>query len=339
MKSAALQHYLTVERDYCNQMVASVRHQSQSLDTAEFTWFLSDCLDPLMAALDGRSNQETFPIALAGFKHGLELAALNWLKNDAKKELLQQLWSGHYREIIAIVQQEPAKTFTQTGNLLSHLNALDPGHPQEWLTIMSRVTGVLEGHAQLTQTGLVCAWMAGLAHYRESALRQLTTLPETVARKLLELPDVRDLKQYLDELTKNRWLTVQSAANDNPVSTHGLKARVGSCTLLGGDLPAPPEVFAGDGQFFVRSGDLVWQLYVDAYGSSLLPCDPNDLKRHMSTNNQARIFSGLSQIPGLQDIGDISSTASLADTVALTSAETFAIIVLSAVNTQSSEAG
>ena len=330
MKSEALQHYLKVERDYCNQMVASVRHQSQSLDTAEFTWFLSDCLDPLMAALDERSNQEAFPVALAGFKHGLELAALNWLKNDEKKEILQQLWGGHYLEIIDIVQQEPVKTFTQTGNLLSHLNSLDSGHPQTWLNIMSRVTGVLEDHAQLEKTGLVGTWMAGLAHYRESAMRQLATLPETLARKLLGLPDARYLKQYLDELAKNRWLTVQSVADDNPVATHKLKARIGSCTLLGGDLPVPPEVFAGEDRFFVHSGDLAWQLYVDAYGSSLLPCDPNDLKRHNNTNNQARKLSGLRQIPGLEDISDISSTASLADTVALTSAETFAIIVLSA---------
>ncbi len=80
MKSSALQLFFKTERENCNRMVASVRHQSISVEIDDLNWFLFNCLDPLMANFDGQSNSATFPIALAGFKHGLELASLNWLK-------------------------------------------------------------------------------------------------------------------------------------------------------------------------------------------------------------------------------------------------------------------
>ncbi len=85
MKSSALQLFFQAERDTCNQMVASVRHQSQLFDSNDLNWFLLNCLDPLMLNLDGQSNHISFPVAHAGFIHGLELVSLNWIKSDDKR--------------------------------------------------------------------------------------------------------------------------------------------------------------------------------------------------------------------------------------------------------------
>jgi len=230
------------------------------------------------------------------------------------------------------VQREPALTLKQTANLLSHLYGLNPGHPEKWLEIMSRVTNLLDNHPQLSQTGLVGAWMSGLAHYRDSAMKQLAMLPEALAKGLLGLPVDRDFQVFLDELRRNRWLTAQSPADAKPASIHRIETRVGACALLGGDFPVPPEVVGGDGQFFVRSGELVWQMHVDAFGSSLIPCDPEGLKHHEIATERAdkSLLQSL-----LADISDISSSVHLADTLALTSRETFAVIVLSVAVVQS----
>jgi hypothetical protein len=126
-------------------------------------------------------------------------------------------------------------------------------------------------------------------------------------------------------LESNRWL----AAHDNETVLDQLQTRIGSCTLLDGDFPAPPRVFAFDDQFFVQSGDLAWQLHVDVFGSSLLPCDATDIESYISADNCEQTLAELNEVSGLDDINTLSSVARLPDTMAMTSEQTFAIMIQS----------
>ena len=325
MKSTALQHFFQVERDLCNQMVASVRHQSPTINTDDLDWFISNCLDPLMTGLDKDSHQISFPVAQAGFTHGLELAALNWLKTDQKQEFLQMLWSEFFVKINPLLQQSPVDVFADISNLLSHLFSSDARLPFRWLQLMLPVSAALTSFTLLRQAGMVCAWMSGLAHYRKAALQQLASLPEEIVRRLFNLSGSRNIIQHIAELESNRWPTTIG----NQVDFYQLQTRVGSCSLLDGDFPAPPQVFALDDQFFVQSGDLAWHLHVDAFGSSLLPCDRGEIESYISASNHKQKLIGLDEVPGLDDINTLSSVAHLPDTLALTSAQTFAILILS----------
>jgi hypothetical protein len=325
VKSAALQQFFQVERGFCNQMVASVRHQSPAIDTDDLDWFISNCLDPLMISLDKDSHQVSFPIAQAGFSHGLELAAHNWLKTDQQQEILRILWSGFHVEIKQLLQQDAVDVFADIGNLLNHLFSSDTDFPIKWLKLMIPVSGALTSLTLLRQTGLVCAWMSGLAHYRKAALQQLESLPKEIVRKLFDLPDNRNISQHVAALKSNRW----RSADDNQAAFYHLQTRVGSCSLLDGDFPAPPQVYAFDNQLFVKSGALAWQLHVDLFGSSLLPCDADDIESYISTNNCEQNLDKLDEVPGLDDINTLSSTARLPDTIAMTATQTFAIIILS----------
>jgi hypothetical protein len=325
MKSAALQQFFQVERDYCNQMVASIRHQSPALNTDDLDWFISNCLDPLIADLDKDSHQVSFPVAQAGFSHALELAALNWLKAGRKQEILLTLWSGFYVEISPLLRQNSVDVFADISNLLNHLFSSCADFPIRWLKLMISVSRALTSVTLLQQTGLVCAWMSGLAHYRKAALQQLTSLPEEIVRELFNLPGNRSVNQHVAMLESNRWL----AAHDNETVLDQLQTRVGSCTLLDGDFPAPPRVFAFDDQFFVQSGDLAWQLHVDVFGSSLLPCDATDIESYISADNCEQTLAELNEVSGLDDINTLSSVARLPDTMAMTSEQTFAIMIQS----------
>lgn len=339
MKSSALKLFFQAERETCNQMVASIRHQSQLFDSSEFSWFISTCLDPLMAKLDGQSNQITFPVAHAGFKHGLELASLNWLKTDAKKAITIQVWNELYLKIVNIVQLVPCKIFSETSNLFNRLISFDDKKPVKWLTLMSKITDELDTYESLQDVGVVCSWMVGLAHLRELALKKLLTLSPQIVRTLFDLSDIHDLKHHLDKLSNNRWPKVKRSSTQNNLPHYTVEIRIGRCDLLGGEFPFPPKVFTSNGDLFVTSGKLAWRLYADIFGSTLIPFDIDELKNISEVSNQALPFSHFNNIPELSDINSVSSVASLTDTVALTSDESFSVIILSAANTSKLKVG
>ena len=330
MKSSALKLFFQAERDTCNQLVASVRHQSPLLDTNDFNWFITNCLDPLMCHLDKQSNQATFPVAHAGFIHGLELASLNWLKSDVKKDVILKTWNQFYPEILPIIDVAPHKVFAETSNVFSHLLGFGHERPLKWLALMSSILSELDSRDSLKKAGFVCAWLAGLAHLRGPALAQIETLAEPVVRALFGLSNAHDLKRHLAELKNNRWykgLRFQGNADD---SSPNVEKRIGNCNLLGGEFPLPPQAFAAGGQLFITSGKLAWRLYADAYGATLVPFDPGELAEISAEPVARKSFSDFSHLTALNDISDISSVAHLNDTIALTSDETFAVIILSA---------
>lgn len=329
MKSSSLELFFKTERDNCNQMVASIRHQSPLVDIDDFNWFLSNCLDPLMVNFDGLSNQISFPVAHAGFKHGLELASLNWLKNDFKREVVLNTWSGFYNKTLELVQGAPSQVFSETSNLLSHLISFGSEKARKWLSLMSKISKELDSHEALKGAGVVCAWMTGLAHFRELALLQFDSLSPRTVRILFGLTDTHDLTFHLEKLRADRWAKISSSLPQSNPPAYSMEMRIGQCHLLGGEFPSPPEALVSGEQLFIKSGTLAWQLYADIFGATLIPYDRAELKEIAAKSNQGLEFSAYREVIGLNDLRETSSIAMLSDTVVLTSSETFSVIILS----------
>lgn len=329
MKSSSLQLFFKTERDNCNQMVASARHQSQLVDIDDFNWFLSHCLDPLMINFDGQSNQVSFPIAYAGFKHGLELTSLNWLKNDYKKEVVLNTWNELYNKAPKLVQGTPSKVFSETSNLISHLVSFGGEKPQNWLRLMSKISDDLDSNEALKGAGVVCAWMSGLAQFRELALQQLDSLSPRTVRILFNLTDTHNLAFHLENLRSDRWGKANNSLSQSNPPPYTMEKRIGQCDLLGGEFPTPPKALVSAGQLFIKSGELAWQLYADLFGATLIPIDMPEFRDVAGGPQQAVEFSTFQNVLGLNDLKDASSIASLKDTVVLTSNETFSVIIMS----------
>jgi len=325
MKSDALKQFFDAERETCNQMVSSVHHQYPQLDTDSFNEFLKECLDPIMEKFDGDSNQISFPVAYAGFKHGLQLATLNWLSDESKRNIVKCTWTEYYPCILPIVSAAPEKTFTKTSNILHQLSGVNLRFPLHWLNTMSSIASDCEDVQILDKAGAVCAWMAGLAHYREAALTQLKTLPAALHKKLFSLNDVTDVEIHYAELTRNRWASNASIYSTEPDNLYKHQRRIGQSELLGGDFPSVPEVVTNGQQLFVKTGSTTWLLHADSFGTTLLPHDEPDDRDLSVTPNLLPI----KELDELKDIHNISSVAHLDDTIAITSPETYSVILIS----------
>jgi len=327
MKSVALKAYFQAERDACNQMVASVRHQYPNLNLDDLNWFLTDCLDPVVLTLDGQSNQITFHIAHVGFKYGLELASFNWLKSETKKALLFKVWNDLYPRVDSVLKESPSELFAGTSNSLNNILAFGEDKPNAWLDLMIKSCDEINSIEQFKIIGVVSAWLVGLAQYRDIALQKINELPDVVTRKLFKLSDSHDLNYHFDQLKANRWFEPQQIKTNTTSTEISEKYRIGKCSFVGGDFPLPPKIFVEGDQLYVLSGTHIWRLYADSFGATLIPSDnlkPEDLKQiDQQISNTPKLLS----LGCFSDLTDINSVAQLDDTLVFTSLETFTVII------------
>mgnify|MGYP003632084659 CR=1 FL=1 len=327
MKSVALKAYFQAERDTCNQMVASVRHQYPNLNLDDFNWFLTDCLDPVVLSLDSQSNQITFHVAHAGFKYGLELACFNWLKSETKKAILFKVWNDLYPRVDSVLKESPSELFAGTSNSLNNILAFGEDKLNVWLDLMIKSCDEINSIEQFKIIGIVSAWLAGLAQYREIALQKINELPDVVTRKLFKLSDSHDLNYHFDQLKTSRWFEPQQIKTSKTGTEIREKYRIGHCSLVGGDFPLPPNVFVEDDLLYVISDTHIWRLYADSFGATLIPSDnlqPEELKQ---IDQQISNNSALRSLGRFSDLTDINSVAQLDDTLVFTSPETFSVII------------
>ena len=327
MKSTALKAYFQTERVNCNQMVASVRHQYPNLNLDDFDWFLSHCLDPLMMTLEGQGNRIKFPVAHAGFQHGLELTSFSWAKSEFKKALLLKAWNNLFPRLVAPLIQHPGELFAGTINSLSNILAFGEQKPNTWLDLMITSSDEINALEQFKITGILCAWLAGLAHFREIALNKMSELPDESIRKLFKLSDSQDLGLYFHQLKASRWLNAQPKRANTSGTEIQERYRIGKCSLVGGDFPATPRVFVENDQLYVLSGEHIWRLYADSFGVALISGD------NLLPENVTRFDKLVSNNPKLLskscfgDLNEINSLALLDDTLVVASLETFSVII------------
>ena len=108
MISSALAEYLEQERDRCNHLFSSVRHQYPHIEVEAFSRFLTDYLDPIVCLIDG-PTQQTIRFAEAAYEHGLELAAKQWLGEDRISQSIQQLWLELIPQCLSVVVLDPKR--------------------------------------------------------------------------------------------------------------------------------------------------------------------------------------------------------------------------------------
>lgn len=329
MKSVALKQFFDVERETCNQMVNSVHHQYLNLEIDSFTTFIKNCLDPVMVYFDGESNQLSFPVAHAGFKHGLQLVALNWMSEESKRNIINTTWTEYYLKLLPLLGTAPNALFTKTANILHQLYSINQQFPLHWLKAMSVVAADCKNMLQLEQAGVVCAWTTGMAHYREAALKQLKVLPDTLYRKLFDLCNSVNITTHHNELVRNRWACGNPEKGASADTQRRHHRRVGQAEILGGDFTTTPIVINSDEKLIIKAGAAAWQLDADFYGSTLLPYDAKAIENTQHNNVETLNALPENDIDELTDIHHISSVAYFSDTIAITSPDTFAIILLS----------
>lgn len=179
MVNASLSSVLRSGRDQFNALFAATRHQYPDLDGEAFKEFVLRAIEPLAVAVDVKNAARTASVVQAAFEIGLELAGQRLVGRGARHAFIEAGWQRILPRYPALLAERPFELLGAVSNALHQLATTPGARPEEWITDLAELSVLVPNIECFLQVGQVCAWRAGLAHYRRGALRAADALGET----------------------------------------------------------------------------------------------------------------------------------------------------------------
>jgi hypothetical protein len=268
--TGALAAALEAGRPRFNALFARARHEARALDAGAFADHLRARVAPAADAVAAVRPERVAAVVDVLFEFSLDLVARDLLTRtpalaDGWERLLTGL-PGH----LAAAPRPFAGSLT---NALCYLAQTPGARPAEWVEAVLRAGALAADVPALLEAGKVCAWRAGLAHFRAGALEACRGLPPSLARAALGLPPGEGpLDNVLDRLRADPWLSPAAAVGAGPPDrTVRLVRTAGGFRGFAGPFLRPPTVAYGDGHFVASDGERSWLLSADYFGATLHP--------------------------------------------------------------------
>lgn len=323
--SPALISVLRSARAELNQEFAQVKRAYPALDGPLVLAFVARCLDPVVRAVHAIAPERVPDVVRAGYALALDLIAQ---RATARSPALERCFVEVLPLLAAHVAAEPERVLGALANAVYNLE-LAGARCEAWQHWLAELGPRCETVEQLLALGSVCAWRAGLAHYRSGALEQVSRLPAAIRCAALGGSDGTDLDALRAALARDPWYA--------PDVSPGLRvaAQVGSFRGFGGLFTRPPEVRALGEQLLVTSGEEAWLLYADPFGATLHRATSQELAasvRHTARPPQLVLDQNMLVGHGvrlaLPLAGQVTSLVATRSTLALTSAFSHAVVLV-----------
>lgn len=326
MISAQFANLLASGRPEFNRRVVEARRRYPAFDVAAFGAFLTSSVAAVADVAASQAPERAGAIVMAAYDVALELVA-----HGQTGPVVEQVW----RELVpchaGLLAAQPAGLLGMLTNAALHLEKSRPARLPEWLALMTALAPRVEAMPQLAAVGQICAWRAGMAHFRRGAIAAADTLPEPLALAAFgadgadaSWPALRDILQV------DPWWAPDDAARRR--LSAGIE--IGGFPGFGGTFAQPPEVRPAAEGFWVRSGDRYSLLVADACGAMLHAAAEEEYAQPEAPATRARVSLSGQRLT----INDRAITLDLpaaqlrvvcnADSVALTSPYSHAIRVL-----------
>jgi hypothetical protein len=272
--NASLSSVLRSGRDQFNALFAATRHQYPDLDGEAFKEFVVRSIEPLAAAVDVKHAARTASVVQAAFEIGLELAGQRLVGRGARHAFIEAGWQRILPRYSAMLAERPLELLGAVSNALHQLATTPGARPEEWITDLAELSVLVPNFECFLRVGQVCAWRAGLAHYRRGALQAADELGETLGSAALRVADGADWSSVRARLAADPWF--------DPAKSATPAARwVGGFRGFGGLFAEPPRVALSGGHVIVKSGESAWLLVADAFGATF----------HRATSDEERAAS------------------------------------------------
>ncbi len=259
--SPPLAQVLAAGRRQFNQRVEETRRRTPGFDGAAFSAFLQHQLDPLVSAVHAVAPARTAAVTLAAYDIALVLCTQGLAGPGARLPLLNDTWRTLMPRLASLIAEQPHDLLGALSNAAVHLGTVEGARPAEWVALMAGLGPRCETPAQLLALGQVLAWRAGLAHFRNGALRAAAALPEPLQREALLVPPETAPDVWRGRLEATPWA--------GPVARPD-GWTLGDFTGFGGRFATPPELRVADAGVLVRSGGRHFMAVADACGAVLM---------------------------------------------------------------------
>lgn len=270
--SAALSSVLAAGRAQFNARVAEARHRYPSFDAAGFAAFVRTGLDAVAVSVDAVAPERTGSVVVAAYDMALALVGQGLAGPNARTTVVERVWVDLAPRFARLLAVEPVEVLGALSNAAVTVASEPTARVGDWLGGMAEVAATVDSVDRLRALGVVIAWRAGLAHYRDAALRSADGLPDSLALAAVGAEPGRVWSEVRAACHANRWWSPQASRREHI----GQGVDVGQFTGFGGVFSQPPTLRACRQGFVVRSGDRFCLLVADAQGAVLLPASAED---------------------------------------------------------------
>jgi hypothetical protein len=270
--SAVFTTILRAGRPQFNAGVTAARHRYPGFKTDAFAAFLETGVDPLVLAVHEVAPDYAGSVAVAAYDIALDLVGRELAGPQSRSEHMNTLWQRIFPVLALRVAENPQLVLGALSNALVNIESLPSARPAQWLELMQQGAAQSSTSEQLLQTGVVAAWRAGAAHFRQAALRLAAALPEALVRYLIGADTTLSQAELLQNIATNPWWLRQLQHRSEAERV----TEVGAFSGFGGAFAVPPEVRVNEDGFIVKSGERYHLLIADAFGAVLLPASEEE---------------------------------------------------------------
>lgn len=331
MVGDALAALLARSRGDWNARFAQARLRYPDLDAQAFVRLLEGPIDALATASAAAVPQRAESIVAAAYDAALTLVGRKVVGAGDLGAAVEAAWTKVLPALVAHLAESPERVVRLVTHAVYNLATTPEARPAQWTDAMARLGPLAVDVAMLERLGQVLAWRAGLAHLRAPAIALADALPPSLAASAVQADDGFAWPHARARLLADPWDRLDGAPS------RGLRevARVGAFRGFGGWFVMPPEVGVAGEHFVVRSGDDAWVLTADAFGATWHRASDAEVRASRdphATRDEVSIRRNIVHQAGselrLADLERIGGYAATATTLAVTSPDTYAVVLI-----------
>jgi hypothetical protein len=333
MVSTALASVLRSGRTEFNARFAAARRLHPDLQPEAFAMFLETAMNDLICEVEKIRADRLAEVVMTAYDAGLELVSQKLAGPGAKTPIVEEAWRRILPKIASLVASSPGSLIPAVCNAVHQLSVTPGAHTAQWIDSMENLGRQCSDPDTFLKLGQLCAWRAGLAHFRQNAIAIADALPETLVLVAMRAPANSKWTDIRPKLVANPWFDPASVTENS--RTIRVIAQVGAFRGFGGLFTQPPLVTSTGEHFLVQSNEDCWLLIADAFGATFHRASKQEFDVATRANrlpNTLKITQSKVEFNGrrieFDGVGEFSSGAGNETTLALTSRLSHSIILV-----------
>jgi hypothetical protein len=259
-------------RERYNTKFALARHVYPALDGEMFSAHLAKVVGPIVEAVAKENRERVDAVTDVLYDLSMELIGKDFFGRQVRYPAMLEGWEFLLPLIPNLLVQDALTITSSITNALYNLSVETSARPLFWLEAMAEIGARCSEVSAFLEAGKIVAWRAGLAHYREGALKTCRNLKPEIARAALGVAETQnsiDLEHLLAQLERDPWLNPSEASNGLKKEKRLRVVReVGAFRGFGGLFISPPNIAYSDGQFLVYDTEQWWTMTADCFGAT-----------------------------------------------------------------------
>lgn len=268
--SAPLAAALERERERFNALVAERVASGQRFDAESLAAHLGDAVSPAIDAVYRVDRDSVGPVTETLFRMTLDLVGRDLAGPGSRYPSIAAGWRTIFPPAAPLLVRAPRQLAGSLTNAIYNVAAAREEAVGWWIDAMAAVARHCGEVDELLGAGSVLAWRAGLAHFRDAALRACRSLPPDLGALALGAWGAAvPFSTVVDRLERDPWLDPALAARDElPPPQLRVVAVAGAFRGFGGPFRVPPMVYLRDGMIVAKDDAAAWVLTADRLGAT-----------------------------------------------------------------------